>query len=175
MSGPAPADPTRFRALMGRWATGVSVVTATADGADAGLTVNSLASISLAPPTVLVSLTQDADTLAVIARSGGFAVSFLAADQRALSERFARTIPAAEKFAGVGVHRGPRGAPILDGHVGALECRVTERRAVHDHALVLGEVHHVETGRDALPLVFFRSGYAEADGPDRLRLPLPRG
>ncbi len=170
-----PADPARFRALMGRWATGVSVVTARGGGADAGLTVNAFLSVALDPPTVLVSLQRDADTLPVLARAGHFGVSLLAADQRALSERFARTLPATEKFAGVALHRGPAGSPLLNGHLGALECRVVDQRPVHDHVLVLGEVVHVEPGRDAPPLVFFRSGYAEAEGVDRLRLAPGRG
>ncbi len=176
MSGGAgtPAEPARFRALMGRWATGVAVVTAHAD-VDAGLTVNSLVSIALDPPTVMISLQDDVDTLPVLTRGGWFAVSFLAADQRAASERFARMIPTAEKFAGIPFHRAPKGSPVLDGHVGAMECRVVDRRTVQDHVLVLGEVVHVEPGRDTPPLVYFRSGYAEAEGSDRLRLPPPRG
>jgi flavin reductase (DIM6/NTAB) family NADH-FMN oxidoreductase RutF len=170
-----PVEPARFRALMGRWATGVSVVTARAKADDAGLTVNSLISVSLTPPTVLVSLTHDADTLPVAEASGHFGVSFLAADQREVSERFARTISRSEKFAGVALHRGPGGSPLLDGHVGALECRVTGRTPLHDHVLLTGEVVHTEPGRDAPPLVFFRSGYARADGAEGLRLPPPRG
>jgi flavin reductase (DIM6/NTAB) family NADH-FMN oxidoreductase RutF len=172
---PSPVAPARFRALMARWATGVSVVTARHAGSDSGLTVNSLLSVTLEPPTVLVSLTADADTLPVAEASGHFGVSFLAADQRELSERFARTIPRAEKFAGVGVHRGPAGSALLDGHVGALECRVVGRTPVHDHVLLTGEVVHTEPGRDAPPLLFFRSAYASAEDAERLRLPPPRG
>lgn len=170
-----PVEPARFRALMGRWATGVSIVTAHHTGSDAGLTVNSLVSVTLSPPTVLVSLTTDADTLPVAEASGHFGVSFLAADQRELSERFARTIPRAEKFQGVAVHRGPAGSALLDGHIGAVECRVVGRVLVHDHVLLSGEVLHTEPGRDAPPLLFFRSGYAHAEGAELLRLPPPRG
>jgi 3-hydroxy-9,10-secoandrosta-1,3,5(10)-triene-9,17-dione monooxygenase reductase component len=170
-----PVEPARFRVLMGRWPTGVSVLTARADRDDAGLTVNSLISVSLVPPTVLVSLTLDADTLPVAEASGHFGASFLGADQRALSERFARTTSRAEKFAGVPVHRGPGGSPLLDGHIGAVECRVAGRTPLHDHVLLVGEVVHVEPGRDAPPLVFFRSGYAEAESTELLRLPPPRG
>jgi 3-hydroxy-9,10-secoandrosta-1,3,5(10)-triene-9,17-dione monooxygenase reductase component len=170
-----PVEPTRFRALMGRWATGVSVVTACHEGSDSGLTVNSLVSVTLQPPTVLVSLTADADTLPVAEASGHFGASFLAADQRELSERFARTIPRAEKFTGVAVHRGPAGSALLDGHIGAIECRVVGRTLVHDHVLLTAEVVHAEPGRDAPPLVFFRSGYARAESPELLRLPPPRG
>ncbi|MGI0131182.1 MAG: flavin reductase family protein [Thermoplasmata archaeon] len=167
---PAPDGP-RFRALMARWASGVSVVTAHDAAGDAGLTVNALLSVSLAPPSMLVSLSRDTDTLPVLERSGFFGVSFLTVAQRTLSERFARTLPAEEKFRDVGLHRGPHGTALLDATLGAAECRVASRTEAFDHVLVLGEVVHAETGPAAEPLVYVRSGYAEPDGPDRLRLP----
>lgn len=165
-----PPERTRFRGLMGRWATGVSVVTARDAGGDAGLTVNAFLSVSLAPPSVLVSLQDDVDTLPVLERSRAFAVNLLAADQRALSERFARSIPSAEKFRDLAFHRGTTGAALLDGTLGALECRVLAVQPAFDHRLVLGEVVELEVGREAPPLLFFRSGYADAEAPDRLRL-----
>ena len=174
MTGPVAAppsvDPAAFRALMARWPTGVSVVTARDGSTDAGLTVNALLSVSLSPPSVLVSLTEDADTTPVIDRTGLFAVNFLAADQRALSERFARSVAPAEKFAGVPVHRATTGVPLLDGTLGAVECRVASRAPAYDHVLFVGEVVHQELGREAPPLLFFRSAYAEAEGSDRLHL-----
>ena len=170
----SPVDATEFRRLMARWATGVSVVTARDRATDAGLTVNAFLSVSLNPPSILVSLMRDVDTLPLIERTGQFAVSFLTAAQRPLSERFARMIPAAEKFEGVAVHRGPHGLALLDGTLGALECRVTSLTPAHDHVLALGEVVYQESGGEALPLVFFRSTYAEPEGSDRLRLPPPR-
>jgi flavin reductase (DIM6/NTAB) family NADH-FMN oxidoreductase RutF len=156
---------------MSRWATGVSIVTAHHGTEDAGLTVNALLSVSIAPPSLLVSLSSDADTLPVLERSGHFGVSFLAAGQRALSERFALTLPSAEKFRDVAVHRGPHGSLLLNDALGAVECRVVARLPAHDHVLVVGDVVHEETGPDRAPLLFFRSGYAEPDGPERLRLP----
>ena len=157
---------------MGRWVTGVSVVTAHDASGDAGLTVNALLSVSLAPPSVLVSLSHDADTLPVVERGGHFGASFLAAGQRAVSERFARTLPSAEKFAGIPVHRAPHGSPLVDGSLGALECRVVTRVPAFDHVLLVGEVEYEEVGPDDAPLAFFHSEYAEADGPERLRLPV---
>jgi 3-hydroxy-9,10-secoandrosta-1,3,5(10)-triene-9,17-dione monooxygenase reductase component len=175
MSGsypPAPAvDAGRFREWMSRWATGVSVVTAHHEGVDAGLTVNAFLSVSIKPPTVLVALSDDVDTLPVLERSGAFAVNLLSADQRPLSERFARAIPSAEKFAGLAVHRGPTGSPLLGGTLGALDCRVVRRMPAVDHQLLVGEVVHLEFGPDAPPLVFYHSAYAEADPDGRLRLP----
>jgi flavin reductase (DIM6/NTAB) family NADH-FMN oxidoreductase RutF len=170
----SPVDRDAFRRLMGRWATGVSVVTAREGAHDAGLTVNALLSVSIAPPSVLVSLTRDVDSLPVIERSGRFGVSFLAADQRPLSARFADTVPAAEKFRDVPVHRSPHGIALLDGVLGALECQVVARTSAFDHELIVGEVEYQELGRDALPLLFYRSSYGEADGSDRLRIPRGR-
>jgi 3-hydroxy-9,10-secoandrosta-1,3,5(10)-triene-9,17-dione monooxygenase reductase component len=171
--GAPPVDSATFRRWMARWATGVSVVTAREGDRDAGLTVNALLSVSLAPPSLLVSLTREADTTPFIERSGRFAVSFLAADQRALSERFARTDPPAEKFRDVPVHRSPGGLALLDGALGAAECRVVSKTPAYDHLLIVGEVVHQEFGRDDGPLLFFRAAYAEAEGSGSLRLPRP--
>jgi len=174
MSPPDARVATAFRSLMGRWATGVAVVTAHGDRGDAGLTVNALFSISLAPPSLAICLTIDADTTPVIRSSGTFAVNFLAADQRPLSDRFAQTLRSEQKFLNLAVHRGSTGAPLLDGTLGAAECRVVAWTPQYDHVLILGEVVREELGRDALPLIFYRSRYAESAGTDALRLPAPR-
>ena len=168
----APAVPVAdFRSLMSRWATGVAVVTSHEGGTDAGMTVNALLSVSLNPPSLLVSLTRDADTTGVVERSGIFGVSMLAADQRPWSERFAKPIPSAEKFAGVPFHRGRSGVPLLDGTLGSIECRVVSTTLAFDHALYLGEVVGLELGPDRVPLIFQHSGYAEPDPQGAVRLP----
>ena len=124
MTADGPSPGAAFRRLMARWATGVAVVTGHGPDGDTGLTVNALLSVSLEPALLLVSLAEAAESTPVIRATGVFAASFLGADQRALSERFARAVPAAEKFAGVPVHRGSTGAPLLDGTLGTLDCRV---------------------------------------------------
>ena len=172
MSGHGPAEElaAQFRGLMGRWATGVSVVTASEGGVDAGLTVNALLSVTLRPPAVLVSLQRDADTLGHIERTRAFGVSFLRADQRDLSERFARAIPSAEKFSGLEVRRGTTGVPLFAHALGTMECRLVSSTPLYDHALLVGEVVRLDLGEDAPPLVFYRSAYASAEGADRLHL-----
>jgi 3-hydroxy-9,10-secoandrosta-1,3,5(10)-triene-9,17-dione monooxygenase reductase component len=164
-------DPSRFRQLMARWATGVSVVTAHENGRDSGLTVNAFLSVSLDPPRVLVSVSTDADAWPAIHTSGAFAVSVLAADQRGVSQRFASRVSPDEKFAGIDFHRGETGAAILEGTVAAFECRVEQEISAGDHVLVLGKVVGLEEGADATPLLFYRSAYAEAEPDDLLRLP----
>jgi 3-hydroxy-9,10-secoandrosta-1,3,5(10)-triene-9,17-dione monooxygenase reductase component len=169
-----PATPTRFRHLMSRWATGVSVVTALEGDRDHGMTVNALLSVSLSPPLLLVSLSADADTTGAVERSGRFAVSLLASDQQPVSERFARPDPPEVKFLGLSVARGRLGPALVGGALGWMECRVRSATAAADHRLILGEVEAVDFGPDATPLLFHRSGYAQALGADTLRLPPPR-
>ncbi len=170
MSAGPSVDPERFRHAMGRWATGVSIVTAHHEGVDAGLTVNALLSVSLRPPTVLVSLQRDVDTLPVLRRAGGFGVSFLAADQPELSRRFAQSVPSEAKFRDGGWHRGSTGVPLIDGAVAALECRLVSMTPTFDHELVVGEVVGIEERPDAEPLLFFRGRYADVERDGRIRL-----
>jgi flavin reductase (DIM6/NTAB) family NADH-FMN oxidoreductase RutF len=169
--GPTPpGTPDRFRAAMGRWATGVSVVTAHDGTEDAGMTVNAFLSVTLAPPAVLVSLQKDVETLPILRRSRRFGVSVLAAGQRELSRRFAQPIDSTEKFRGVPVHRTPGGLPLLDGALLALDCRLVSEVPAFDHVLVVGEVERMEEGTDGLPLVFFRGRYGDAEADGTLRL-----
>jgi 3-hydroxy-9,10-secoandrosta-1,3,5(10)-triene-9,17-dione monooxygenase reductase component len=172
--GPPSVDPAHFRNLMARWATGVSIVTAREDGRDRGLTVNAFLSVSLEPPRVLVSITTDADAWPSIHQSRAFAVSVLSAHQRGISQRFASRVSPEEKFAGIDVHRGTTGAALLDGTLATFECRVEQEIPVGDHVLVLGKVVAMQEGVDGSPLLFYRSGYAEAEPNDLLRLPRGR-
>ena len=167
-------DGPTFRRSIARWATGVSVVTARDGDVVAGLTVNSLLSVSLEPPTLLVSLTTEADTTPVIERSRHFGVSLLSSAQQALSERFASAVQPAEKFAGVAVHVSPHGIPLLDGALATFECALERSIPAGDHHLLLGRVLAVENGPDGLPLTFYRSRYGETTGPETIRLPPTR-
>ena len=160
---------------MARWPTGVSVVTTRDGERDFGLTVNAFLSVSIAPPSVLVSLGHEADSTEIVARSGRFAVSLLAHDQRALSERFARTGPPEAKFQGVPVHRSTSGMALLDGAVATFDAAVVKSLDTGDHTLFVGAVERMETGPEVAPLVFFRGQYAEPTGADLLKLPRSKG
>jgi flavin reductase (DIM6/NTAB) family NADH-FMN oxidoreductase RutF len=174
VSGTSAADPVAFRRLMGRWATGVSVVTTRDGERDFGLTVNAFLSVSIAPPTVLVSLGHEADSTAVVARSGRFAVNVLSHEQRSLSERFARTTPPETKFEGVPVHRAASGLALLDGALATFDATVTKAVDTGDHTLFVGVVDRMETGPEATPLLFVHGQYAEAAGPQLLRVLPPK-
>ncbi|MGI0131568.1 MAG: flavin reductase family protein [Thermoplasmata archaeon] len=166
---------SRFREMMARWPTGVSVVTAHGPEGDAGLTVNAFLSVALRPPLVLIALTADADTTPVIRRARAFVVNVLAHDQKSLSERFALTLPPPEKFRGLLFSRNADGVALLEGTTVAFSCHVVEERAAADHILFLGEVVAIDAGRDVAPLVFFHSDYARPVGGGHLSLPPPKG
>lgn len=164
----------QFRSVMSRFPTGVTVVTARHEGTDGGMTVNAFLSVTLEPPTVLVSLGSAADTTPMVLASRRFGVSFLAAGQKELSDRFASRAPREEKFRGVQVHRTPSGIPLLEGALATLECEVVEHHPYSTHVLVLGRVVAAVEGPAGLPLVFWRSGYAKASHGESLVMSPPR-
>ena len=143
---------TDFRTVMGRFATGVTVVTTAGAGPPRGSTANSVASVSLDPPLVLVCLREQSETLAALRGAGGFAVNVLAADQRELAERFARP---GSGWDGVGHAPSPGGHPLLDGTLATLECALHDEADGGDHRIVIGRVLGVRLAGDARePLLF---------------------
>jgi flavin reductase (DIM6/NTAB) family NADH-FMN oxidoreductase RutF len=151
-------EPAEFRQLLGRFTTGVCVLTArTADGRLQGMTANSLSSISLLPPLVLVSIDHGAAMHPTLTTGRAFAVNILSAGQEGVSRRFATGHE--DRFEGVGYHESPRGLVLLDGALAHLE---VEREACHeagDHTIVIGRVVGGAT-HEGRPLCYFRGGYA---------------
>jgi flavin reductase (DIM6/NTAB) family NADH-FMN oxidoreductase RutF len=131
-----------FRAVMAGVATPVSVVTTLADGRPHGTTVSAFASLSMAPPMVLVSLDRGSSLLRRLAVGSAFGVNVLGSEQAPLALAFART--GADKFAGVGWGIDG-GAPRLTGSPGWLACTVAQLVEGGDHVIVLGEVQRAET------------------------------
>jgi flavin reductase (DIM6/NTAB) family NADH-FMN oxidoreductase RutF len=122
-----PLDPQILRLTMRQWATGVTVVTSVAGADRSGMTVSSFTSVSLEPPTVLVCLNKNTHTHALVAKSGVYAISLLAANQEALSNRFAGFEPDLEdRFDGVPIATAETGAPLLVGALAWLDCRVKQ-------------------------------------------------
>jgi 3-hydroxy-9,10-secoandrosta-1,3,5(10)-triene-9,17-dione monooxygenase reductase component len=159
VSTEAVLSPDRLRAAFGHFATGVTVVTAVArDGRRHGATANAVSSVSMAPPLLLVCLTDTSRTLGALLETEHFAVNVLRGDQEALARRFARS---GSSWDGVG-HRCGRAAavPLLDDVVATLECRVHDVADGGDHRIVVGRVLGVEhTSRRASPLLFYRSSF----------------
>lgn len=152
-----------FRHALAHWATGVSVLTCRWQGEAYAMTATSLASVSLSPPLVLVSIGKLARIYPAITQAGSWAASILGADQGDLGRRFAAPGRAREtQFDGVGVGLAPSsGAPVLDGCLAWLDCRTVALHDAGDHTIVVGEVEH--TG--PLSRVGDRIAESSAGGP----------
>jgi flavin reductase (DIM6/NTAB) family NADH-FMN oxidoreductase RutF len=152
---------TDFRAALGSFATGVTVVTTMGSEHGYGMTVNAFSSLSLDPPLVLVCARSGADGSKEIDRNRCFAVNILAVDQEPLSRYFAsRDRPRGrDAFRDVDHRVGPSGAPLILGVVAYLDCRLDQSYTVGDHEIFIGEVLelHVEPG--AQPLLFHGGQY----------------
>ncbi|MFE3098511.1 flavin reductase family protein [Streptomyces sp. NPDC059248] len=138
----AGAESGAFREAMRLWATGVAVVTTRSDEGPHGTTLNSLLSVSLDPPTLLISLRRGSRTDDTVREAGRFTVNVLAAGQEAVADRFTRRRSfGAEEFAGVRHRPSPDGGgPELEGSAVVMTCRTVRRIEVADHALVVAEV-----------------------------------
>ena len=157
-----PLDSDLFRSVLGRFATGVTVVTARdQEGRDHGMTVSAFSSLSLDPPLVLFCVDRAASMFHSLAIGEVFAVNILTASQEALSRRFSN-LDADTRFEGVGFSRGVLGPAILDDVLAHLECRIVARHEEGDHAIIVGEVQHAATG-DERPLLYYRGGYAQLE------------
>ncbi len=152
-------DSRRFRSALGRFATGVTVVTGVMpDGTPAGVTVNAFTSVSLRPPLVLISLADSTTCLDAFIKGDRFVINVLGDDQHKLSLAFATLRK--NKFKGVDYGTWDSGCPILPGCLANLECT---RVAVHqggDHVVVIGEVDRMEHSEDGNPLLYYRGSYA---------------
>ena len=147
MSTPRAQAPSftaaHFRAALGMFATGVTIVTArTVEGQRVGLTANSFNSVSLAPPLVLWSLGRSAGTMPAFARGSHYAINILAADQRELAERFASKT--ADRF---------------DGAAAVFECFNRSQYEEGDHVIFVGEVERCSVTAGATPLIFHGGRY----------------
>ncbi len=135
-------DALEYRRVVGRFATGVTVITAMLDGEHHAMTCNSFTSVSLDPVLVLFCAEKIARFHDVVLASGTFAVSVLAQGQEDVSRRFAvRGRPLEDQFAGLPHSHGEvTGAAVLDGALAALECRTVSTTDAGDHTVVIGEV-----------------------------------
>jgi flavin reductase (DIM6/NTAB) family NADH-FMN oxidoreductase RutF len=142
---------------MGRFATGVTVLTVNGPGdRPLGMTASSLASVSLVPPLVSVCVDHNAELHDAILAAPVFVVNILESAQEVLSRRFADQHE--DRFDGVGYHRSPEGLVLLDGALAHLECDRFTAYPAGDHTLIIGRVIGGATG-DGRPLLYYRGGY----------------
>jgi flavin reductase (DIM6/NTAB) family NADH-FMN oxidoreductase RutF len=150
-------DPRQLRQALGRFATGVTVITTmTPEGKLEGLTANSFTSVSLDPPLVLWSLQRRALSLSSFLASGSFAVNVLGAHQCGLSRHFAT--PCADKFETVEYRTGLGGCPLLDESLARFECRTESTVEGGDHVIFIGRVKRASY-RDGDPLIYSAGRY----------------
>ncbi|VTU13858.1 p-hydroxyphenylacetate 3-hydroxylase, reductase component [Variovorax sp. RA8] len=158
MTAPAQAKPPsfttdEFRAALGMFATGVTIVTArAANGRLVGLTANSFNSVSLAPPLVLWSLARSAASMAALSTGSHYAINILASNQKDLAERFATKD--VDRWADVAFTEGLGGAPVLAGVAASFECFNRSRYNEGDHVIFVGEVERCTHSAGASPLLF---------------------
>ena len=158
MNAPIDVSPLDFRAVLGRFATGVTVVTTrNPDGEPVGLTVNSFTSVSLDPPLVLFCLDREAGSVPAFEMAEAFAVNILGVDQEEVSNRFAD--PMAARFASEDVADWSTGAPILREALAALDCTIHARHDGGDHIILVGQVRKLAVMDDAEPLIYWRGTY----------------
>jgi flavin reductase (DIM6/NTAB) family NADH-FMN oxidoreductase RutF len=150
---PEAPSPQSLRAALGRFATGVTIVTAKAgNGRLVGLTANSFNSVSLNPPLVLWSLSRAAASMATFAEGSHYAINVLAASQRELAERFAAK--GVDRWEGVQFTEGISGAPLLEGSVAVFECFNRSRYEEGDHVIFVGEVERCAHRMQVPPLLY---------------------
>ncbi len=154
-------DPDTFRAVLGRFATGITVVTARdATGRDHGMTISAFSSVSLEPPLVLVCVAHDARMHQLLLDSDAVGISFLSADQEPLSRRFADRD--CDRFDGIGYTRGENGAVLLEEALAHMECTIIARHDAGDHTIHVARVDRAEPFT-ARPLLYYRGGYAQLE------------
>jgi flavin reductase (DIM6/NTAB) family NADH-FMN oxidoreductase RutF len=151
-------DPSRrFRDALGMFATGITVVTSrTPAGEPIGLTVNSFNSVSLDPPLIVWSLSNDLPNRPLFEACEYYVINVLAEDQADLSQRFAGRM--GDKFAGLEIEHGPDGVPLLKGCCARFVCRNTVRHAGGDHVVFISEVVGFDRDERA-PLLYFGGSY----------------
>lgn len=154
-------DQRTFRSLIGRFATGVTVITTAVGERLHGMTANAVASVSLDPLLLLVCIDHTANCYQQLLETDRFGVNILGEGQEAVSSTFATTYePEEGTLRGVPFHLSERGVPLLDDCLARLECEIERRVPAGDHDIVLGRVVAGELVRDGRPLLFFAGKYA---------------
>jgi len=150
----------RFRDAMRRFPTGVTIVTTLTDGVPYGFTANAFTSVSADPPVVLVCVNRDASAHPMIARSSIFCVNILAIGQEKIAKLFADHARRTDRFEGLATRRAATGAPVIDGCLAYVDCRLAEEHTAGTHTVFLGEV--LDTGFiDGRPLGYLNAGYRD--------------
>ncbi|MEU3950516.1 flavin reductase family protein [Streptomyces sp. NPDC029526] len=147
-----------FRDLLGRFATGVVLVTAESDRGPVGMTANSFTSVSLDPPLIALCAANTSTTWPAIRTTGSFAVTILSEEHEAVCRAFAAR--GVDRFAGREWVRTPAGHPLLADGLGWLDCRIGTIHQAGDHELVVAGAVEWSAVEDGSPLIFHSGRYA---------------
>ncbi|MER7396880.1 flavin reductase family protein [Streptomyces sp. NPDC000151] len=159
LTGGTTVDPAGFRDVLGRFATGITIVAGLDEGGrPAGFACQSFASLSLDPPLVMLAVGKASTSWPVIERAGRFCVNILAEHQRETCAAFGRSGP--DKFAGVPWRTGEHRTVRIDGALAFVECELQAVYEAGDHHLVTARVLALDAREDGRPLLYFRSRYA---------------
>ncbi|GAB3767657.1 flavin reductase family protein [Microlunatus parietis] len=163
-------DQRAYRSALGRYASGLTVITCRTGDRLAGMTCQSFGSVSLDPPLVSVCLGTGTATLAAIEAAGSFCVNVLAGDQQGLSDRFGRPRP--DRWLGLPWTPGAAGHPQLPGCLLWLDCTVSALVPAGDHLIVIASVDRLRLGDPAAgPLLYYGGDYRRLGGsPADVRL-----
>jgi flavin reductase (DIM6/NTAB) family NADH-FMN oxidoreductase RutF/DNA-binding GntR family transcriptional regulator len=153
------ADQQVFRDVIGRFTSGVTVITTAVDGVRFGTTASAFSSLSMEPPMVLVCLNKTSETQAAVLKAGAFAVNILAEGQQELAYRFARK---GDKWGDLVHDTGYRDVPVLHGTLAHLECEVGETVTGGTHTVFLAHVV-VAAGHDGTPLTYYRGRFGRLE------------
>ena len=160
-----PVSSADFRGAMRHLTGGVSVITAGRGRDVSGMTVTSVTSLSVEPPTLLVSINRDASSFPLIRRYGAFGVNILNADQLDVAERFAGKggLKGADRFAGSQWVTSVSGVPLLVGALSAVDCEVEEIIERHSHGIVIGRVRDIRNSPRTAALAYWHGQYLAVD------------
>lgn len=160
-----PETDADFRAAMRHLAGGVSVITVGRGSEITGMTVTSVSSLAVDPPSLIVSVNRGASSWPLLQSERAFGVNILAADQLEIAERFAGKggLKGAERFAGADWRRRVTGVPLLVGALAAIDCEVEDLIERHSHAIVIGRVVHLDVAPPAAALAYWQGSYVAID------------
>jgi 3-hydroxy-9,10-secoandrosta-1,3,5(10)-triene-9,17-dione monooxygenase reductase component len=153
--------PEHYRATLGHFCSGVTIVTGAVDNGPAGFTCQSFSALSLVPPLILVCPAKSSTSWPKIEAAGSFCVNILAEDQEEVGRGFA--MRGSDKFVGIGWTPGPMtGAPVITGSLAWIECELEATHDAGDHVVAFGRVLDMSS-QEGRPLLFFRGGYGRFD------------
>ena len=154
-----------FRSAMRHLAGGVSVITVGRGKDVTGMTVTSISSLSVEPPTLIVSINRGSSSWPLLKRLGVFGVNILTADQLDIAERFTGKdgLKGADRFAGAAWVTRASGVPLLVGALAAVDCEVEEIVERHSHGIVIGRVRDLQLSTRTAALAYWQGQYVAID------------